>query len=262
MNKPLSRLPFVLGLVLLLIVGTAHTTAQRQAFHFTGKILKMHDADILTIRDDKNIDFLVRLKWVDCPDSGQPFFDEAREMVKSYCLSKSLVVKCDSNDIQGRTFAEIFLPDGRSMNKELVKFGYAWHYKRYSDDKEYADLEAKARLQGRGLWQYDSPVPPWVYRRDDTVKVADYRGTFVSAPEKKKKEWISIGTGRPTGPMLSEASKTTDVFICQEGGGNLFHRMNYCQELSDVCEGTEGVTKTTHWKAVKLYGRHPCGKCY
>ena len=260
----MNRLPLpllCLSLVCVLWIGSAHTTAHRQTFHFTGKITKMHDADIMTIRDDKQIEFLIRLKWIDCPDSGQPFFNDAKDMVTGYCLNKDLVVKCDSHDLYGRTFAEVFLPDGRSLNRELVKFGYAWHWKRYSDDKDYADLEAKARMQGRGLWQYENPVQPWVYRRDDTVKAFNPRSTFVASTEPKKREWVSIGTGRQSAPELSAASKTTDVFICKEGGGSLYHRISYCKELGK-CEGTSGMTKTSHYNAVKLYGRRACASCY
>jgi len=257
------KLPVLIRLLGLLVVFGLASGSTSQTFHFTGKITQMHEADILTVRDEKNIEFLIRLKWIDCPDSGQAFYQDAQQMVKSYCMNKELIIKCDSNDMYGRTFAEVFLPDGRSMNKELVKFGYAWHYKRYSDDAEYADLESKARLQGRGLWQYSDPVPPWIYRRDDTVKVANYQGTFVTAPGKagEKKERIIIGTGRKSGPVLAESSKKTEVVVCKEGGDNLYHRTHYCSELSN-CSGTDGYARTSLYSAIKLYNRHECPKCH
>ena len=41
-------------------------------------------------------------------------------------------------DRNKRLIAEIILDDGRNLNKELVKNGLAWHFKKYSDNYEYA----------------------------------------------------------------------------------------------------------------------------
>jgi micrococcal nuclease len=51
---------------------------------------------------------------------------------------------------------------GRWINLEMVKEGWAWHYKAYSDNKQLA--EVAARKIRRGLWADPSPVPPWEYR--------------------------------------------------------------------------------------------------
>ena len=49
------------------------------------------------------------------------------------------------------------------MNKFMVKNGYAWAFKKYS--KEYENDEAYARNAKLGLWQEDSPTPPWEFRK-------------------------------------------------------------------------------------------------
>jgi endonuclease YncB( thermonuclease family) len=46
----------------------------------------------------------------------------------------------------------------------------AWHFKRYSSDRELARLEAEARSARIGLWSLDDPIAPWIYRKDSTAR--------------------------------------------------------------------------------------------
>ena len=56
-------------------------------------------------------------------------------------------------------------------NLEQIKAGMSWHYKKYQneqsdeDRKLYAQAEAKAREEKRGLWIDADPIPPWVWRK-------------------------------------------------------------------------------------------------
>lgn len=68
----------------------------------------------------------------------------------------------DKKDKYQRTIAKVFL-DGEDVNKFMVKNGYAWAFKKYS--KEYENDEAYARNAKLGLWQEDSPTPPWEFRK-------------------------------------------------------------------------------------------------
>ncbi len=68
-------------------------------------------------------------------------------------------------DRYGRTVGVVLLPDGRSLNHELVRAGLAWWYRRYApDDETLAQLERDARGAERGLWADAEPVPPWEWR--------------------------------------------------------------------------------------------------
>jgi micrococcal nuclease len=40
----------------------------------------------------------------------------------------------------------------------------AWHYKRFSKDEEYAELEIKAKQKKIGLWIDPNPIDPGVWR--------------------------------------------------------------------------------------------------
>lgn len=63
----------------------------------------------------------------------------------------------------------VLLPDGRSLNRELVAAGLAWRIKE-SKSKELAKLEKDARRAKRGLWADAKPTPPWTYRKVRNAK--------------------------------------------------------------------------------------------
>ena len=78
------------------------------------------------------------------------------------------------NGIDGRWIATAYL-DGADIAEELLKEGLAWHYKEYDSNSRYAQLEAEARQDGRGLWSDDRAVPPWEWRRMSKYERDAYR---------------------------------------------------------------------------------------
>jgi len=106
----------------------------------------------------------LRLAEVDCPEKGQAFATRARQFTGSLTFGKDVTVRSHGIDRYGRILADIVLADGRSLNRELVRAGLAWHYKRYSSNVELAALEAEARAAHRGLWADPHAIPPWEFR--------------------------------------------------------------------------------------------------
>lgn len=49
----------------------------------------------------------------------------------------------------GRTVGWVFV-DGLNVNEAIVEAGFAWHFKRYSSDKNLADAEKSARKKKIG----------------------------------------------------------------------------------------------------------------
>jgi endonuclease YncB( thermonuclease family) len=58
----------------------------------------------------------------------------------------------------------MFIRDYLNLNKEMLRLGMTWHYKKYSDDMSYDVLEKEARKAKVGLWSEPKPIPPWDYR--------------------------------------------------------------------------------------------------
>lgn len=65
----------------------------------------------------------------------------------------------------GRTIGMVTLPDGKVLNKELLKVGLAWHYKYFDQSNEFSELEETAKREKVGLWIHSNAVAPWEFRK-------------------------------------------------------------------------------------------------
>lgn len=101
----------------------------------------------------------IRFLHVNCPERGQPFYKVARQFTSGQCFRKTVSIRHKGEfDKYGRLLGEIILPDGRVLNKELVKNGLAVHFKKYSSDTEYANLEIQAKKKKLGIWSQSTLV--------------------------------------------------------------------------------------------------------
>lgn len=135
----------------------------------SGKVVSVKDGDtIVVLKDQEQI--TIRLEGIDCPESGQAFGNKAKQACSELCFGKTVTVKATGKDRYGRTLAQIVLPDGKELHRELVRQGYAWWYRKYSNDERLGQLEADARNDRRGLWADANPVAPWDWRAEKRSK--------------------------------------------------------------------------------------------
>jgi len=142
-------------LLLVLVPALGH------AEQFTGTVVRISDGDTIgVLRGGKEV--RVRLHGVDTPEKAQAFGTQARKFTGDFVFQQTVTVDIRDTDRYGRLVGDVLLPDGRSLNQELVKAGLAWWYKPYAPhDTTLAQLEADARAAQRGLWAEAHPVPPW-----------------------------------------------------------------------------------------------------
>ncbi len=134
------------------------------ALSFSGRVVKVSDGDTIQVMHEGKAE-KVRLAGIDCPESKQPFGQAAKRFVLDIAAQKTVTVLVETTDRYGRTVGEVILPDGRNLNQELVRVGYAWWYRKYSSDSTLGELEEEARAARIGLWVDLAPVPPWDWRR-------------------------------------------------------------------------------------------------
>jgi micrococcal nuclease len=119
------------------------------------------DGDTLSVlRKGKAVK--VRLHGVDTPEKAQAFGTRAQQFTGELVFQHEVTVIVRDTDRYGRLVGEVLLPDGRSLNQELVRAGMAWWYLPYAPkDTTLAQLETEARAAKRGLWAEAHPIPPW-----------------------------------------------------------------------------------------------------
>ena len=131
---------------------------------FQAKVVGIKDGDTFKVLYN-NSEITIRLNHIDCPEKNQPYGKNAKWKASELCFGK--IVKIVSNgkkDRYKRLIAEVYF-NNININKELVKNGLAWHFKKYSSDVEYAKLERQARKSKVGLWQEKNPIAPWDWRK-------------------------------------------------------------------------------------------------
>lgn len=148
-----------LALALLAVVAGAGEGS------WTGKVVGIHDGDTISVMR-KGQAARVRLDGIDCPELGQAYGRRARERVSELTFGRTVTVRTPGVDRFGRVLGQVILPGGRNLNRELVKEGLAWWYRRYAPrSAALAVLEEQARERRLGLWAEKEPEPPWLFRK-------------------------------------------------------------------------------------------------
>jgi micrococcal nuclease len=133
-------------------------------FAQAGKIVRIKDGDTVVLLDADNNQITLRLAEVDCPESKQPFGKKAKEFTSNEVGSKMVNYKIIDTDRYGRYIAKIYY-DNKYLSEEIIKYGYGWHYKKYSKSKKLSDLEMNARNKKIGLWSDKNPIEPYLFRK-------------------------------------------------------------------------------------------------
>lgn len=136
---------------------------------------------VVTVKDGDTIDVLlngkaqrIRLGHIDCPEKNQPYGAKAKSFTSANCFGQTVtILHTRQYDRNKRLIAEIILANGDTLNRELVKAGLAWHYKKYSTDTVYARWEQTARSAKKGLWSEPAPVAPWQWRSRRSQSLVD-----------------------------------------------------------------------------------------
>jgi len=132
---------------------------------WTGEVVGISDGDTITVLCNGKAK-KIRLYGVDCPEKRQAFGKKAKQFTSSMVYGKTVEVETKDVDRYGRTVGLVYV-DGESLNKALIKAGYAWVYQRYCKEafcKDWLSLESAARENKIGLWSDPDPIAPWDFR--------------------------------------------------------------------------------------------------
>ena len=95
------------------------------------------------------------------------------------------------------------------VNAQMIEDGWAWHYKKYNDERRLASLEEEARAEKRGLWADSNPLPPWEFRARKKTPETD---TDSSGTEKKY--WLNLSSNVRHNERCEHFQKTKKGRFC------------------------------------------------
>lgn len=138
-----------------------------QAQNLSGNVVSVEDGDTITILTGTKQEVRIRLYGIDTPESAQAFGNNAKRFISEMVFGKQVRVQAYDKDKYGRTVGVVLL-DGRNVNEEILRAGFAWQYRKYCLESfcpGWLTLEENARSTKIGLWRDSNPVAPWEWRK-------------------------------------------------------------------------------------------------
>ncbi|MGC4029570.1 MAG: thermonuclease family protein [Steroidobacteraceae bacterium] len=165
LSRRVARVAGLCILVLILLLPALRAALAQEGL-LRGRVLRVVDGDTLDVRLASGR-VRVRLQGIDAPERDQPGGLAATRFLASQLQDRDVWLEPVSQDQYDRLLAVVHY-QGVDLNRELVREGHAWAYRRYMRraEQELCRLEEEARRSGRGLWQPRSAPAraPWEYR--------------------------------------------------------------------------------------------------
>jgi endonuclease YncB( thermonuclease family) len=156
-------MPFVPFILILLLPFLLYSET------FTAEVIRVIDGDsVNALRLPENKEVKLRLYGIDAPEWKQAYGKESKDALKGLLgTNTEISVNILDKDRYKRLICEIHLNNlDISVNEWMISEGNAWHYVKYApDDINLKQAEENARNNKLGLWSYESPIPPWEFRK-------------------------------------------------------------------------------------------------
>lgn len=155
------------GLVLLLAGSDAGAARQPP---WTGVVTHVTDGDTLWVQvQGASAPSKIRLHGLDAPELCQPWGPQARRLLASRVLHRTVQVQVEARDRYGRLVAEVGL-GGEDLAAWMVQEGAAWAETRPrrhgAGQGRYSAVQAQAQAGRRGLWaQAETAEHPAQFRQ-------------------------------------------------------------------------------------------------
>lgn len=149
--------PIFRFLLIFLLFSPLVAAAERQ---LTCKVVGISDGDTLTCLHERR-PLKVRLQYIDAPESAQPFGNRAKQALSTLAFKKTVRLHVTGYDRYQRLLAVVYV-GSQNLNLTLVEQGMAWAYRQTLP--EYAQAQATAQRQQRGLWRDSHPINPADWR--------------------------------------------------------------------------------------------------
>lgn len=123
------------------------------------------DGDSLAVVDRGKL-VEIRLWGIDAPEYDQPGSEQAKARISGLTETGRAEIFIKDRDRYGRTVV-LLECNGINVNEEMVASGHAWVHVYYCKDsicRKWKKLERDARNNHLGLWQWENPIEPWIWK--------------------------------------------------------------------------------------------------
>ena len=144
--------------LLIPLIASAETTVE-------ARVVGVTDGDTVKVLIGEKQQWKVRLAEIDAPEKRQPWGKRAKQALASKIFGRNVRIVVTGKDRYGRHIGKIYL-GSRDINREMVREGHAWVYRKYMKDQSLLRDEERARQSLQGLWSLQKSLqePPWDWR--------------------------------------------------------------------------------------------------
>jgi micrococcal nuclease len=150
----------VWALTLLLLSGLLASPLSAASLPSHGRVISVLDGDTVLLDSGEKVRYL----GIDAPEvaygrrgAGDCFAGKAKQKNSELVLGKNVKLVYDhpTRDRYDRLLAYVFLPDGKCINAEMVRLGFAYLYKTpegFGRQSEFVSYQQEALQEKKGLW--------------------------------------------------------------------------------------------------------------
>jgi len=155
--------------ILLLILSVSVSIFAEEKI--TGLCIWITDGDTFKIAKGEKITN-IRLWGVDAPEKQLESGSIATAILKAFIEGKRVTCIVKGKH-EGRIVAQVFYK-GKDIGLELLKMGAVWWADKYAPDQKDYEAAFKDSIKNkRGLWAFDQPEQPWLWRKRNKEKYGE-----------------------------------------------------------------------------------------
>jgi endonuclease YncB( thermonuclease family) len=214
-----ATLPSVFRILILVALPLA-VFSSGSAASLQGKVSEVVDGESIAILSQTHT-LKVKLIGVAAPEQNQAYAGMARQHLADLVLNKFVMVHYSALR-DGYLVGQVVLGD-MDVSAQMLRDGVGWYKQHEGNLSEverqiYEASQAAARSERRGLWQDESPIAPWDFRKPPIVTPL---ASTLSLPGQSKSVRRSdrsglssedlMSSGVPTGLMAGSTGARPDV---------------------------------------------------
>jgi micrococcal nuclease len=137
----------------------------------TGKVVSVIDGNTVEFQTADNETFKFALSGIDAPELSQEFGEEAKKLLEKLVVGEAATILIEGKDRLGNRVGSLVYGKNKDPRHELLEKGLAWTAEK-NPRPEFETIKETAKSKEKGLWEQPNPIPPWIFRRQQTMLTA------------------------------------------------------------------------------------------